>query len=135
MAAIDHSPPRGVVSVRAREQIILRVPMRIAPEMPGRGPPRIEWREKKGPRCVPLDSIAGAAVNDPGSVDVILRGGKRIRAELQDECPALDFYSGFYVRSSAGDRMICSGRDAVHSRSGGECEIERFRTLEPKVKR
>lgn len=130
LTAVDGPVTGGGSELRVRERIVIRVPVRPPP-----GTPSITWRERKGPRCVPLDGIAAAAVTEPGSVDMILRGGRRIRAELENECPALDFYTGFYLRSSDGDRMICADRDAVHSRSGGECEIERFRTLEPRQKR
>jgi hypothetical protein len=30
---------------------------------------------------------------------------------------------------------LCAGRDAVHSRIGGSCTIERFRRLLPSVRR
>jgi hypothetical protein len=130
MAAVDPSAGQIRSEVRIRERSVVRVPVR-----PPAAAPALRWREHKGPRCVPLDDIAGAAVTQSGSVDMILRGGRRIRAELEDACPALDYYTGFYLRSSAQDRMICADRDAIHSRSGGECEIERFRTLEPRHKR
>jgi len=48
-----------------------------------------------------------------------------------EACPALDFYSGFYLRPSA-DGQVCADRDTVHARSGGQCGIERFRTLVPR---
>lgn len=125
LAPAESPQPTERSEVRARERAMMRVPMR-------HGPPAspIKWRERRGPRCLSLEDIRGASVGDPGTVDMILRGGKRVRARLERACPALDYYSGFYLRSGAGDRMICAGRDAVHARSGGECEIERFRRLE-----
>lgn len=108
-----------------RQSVIIRVPTRpVAPPTP------IEWKESKGPKCLSMSTIAGAVVTDDDSVDLIFRGGDRIRAQLEDECPALDYYNGFYLRPTK-DQRICAGRDSIHSRSGGECEIRRFRTLTP----
>ena len=108
-----------------RQRLIVRVPIpRRAPDPPAR------WREKRGARCIDLGKVAGAAISAPDSVDMILRGGLRIRAELESECPALDFYSGFYLVPTA-DGRICADRDSIHARSGGECQIERFRKLVP----
>ena len=53
-----------------------------------------------------------------------------MRARLQDECPALDYYRGFYVRPQP-DGRICADRDAIRTRSGGDCGIDRFRRLVP----
>lgn len=108
-----------------RQSIIVRVPTQ-----PTRSPAPVEWKESKGPKCLSMSTIAGAAVTDHDSVDLIFRGGGRIRAQLEAECPALDYYSGFYIRPTE-DQRICAGRDSIHSRSGGECEIRRFRTLTP----
>jgi hypothetical protein len=108
-----------------RQQVIVRVPRRQVAQAP------IEWREKKGPRCIPMNALGGAAVTKPSSVDFMLRGGTRVRARLERECPALDYYSGFYISPTA-DGRICADRDAIHARSGGECQITRFRTLAPR---
>jgi hypothetical protein len=107
-----------------RERVIVRVPTR-----PARAP-AIKWKEKKGPKCISAEGLAGAALIDQDSVDLIARGGERTRAQLESACPAIDFYSGFYLMPSA-DRQVCAGRDSVHARSGGECQIKRFRKLVP----
>ncbi len=113
------------VDVTIRQRLIVRVPIpRPAPAPPTR------WRERRGERCIDLDRVGGASISSPDSVDIILRGGARIRAELESECPALDFYSGFYLVPTA-DGRICADRDSIHARSGGECQIERFRRLVP----
>ncbi|MBW8743521.1 MAG: hypothetical protein JF628_04120 [Sphingomonas sp.] len=62
------------------------------------------------------------------SVDLVLRGGYRMRARFSANCPGLDYYSGFYV-SAGADGKLCSGRDVIRDRAGGECEIEKFRQL------
>lgn len=123
---VNDTPPIALAQVIIRERVIVRIPSRVMAEQ------RItRWREKNGPKCIPLQGIAGAVLIDPETVDFILPGGPRVRAKLEASCPALDYYSGFYVRPG-DDGMICADRDAIHARSGGECEIERFRKLVPK---
>lgn len=107
-----------------RQRVILKVPARPAPPVVTR------WKEKKGPKCMTMASVAGAAVIERDSVDMILRGGQRIRAEFHRECPALGYYSGFYILPTE-DGQICAARDAVRTRAGGECTIKRFRKLVP----
>ena len=113
-----------------REQIIIRIPAR---RKAGPPPPRFGWQEKKGPECIPARAVAGAAMMGPNSVDLILRDKRRLRARLERSCPALDYYQGFYVRPSL-DGMICADRDVIRSRFGGECEIDAFRELKPKLR-
>ena len=105
-----------------RQQVIIRLPSRQPPPEPTR------WREKKGPKCIPADALAGAQISREG-VDLLLRGGKRVRARL-GRCPPLDYYSGFYIRPGP-DGRVCENRDAIHVRSGGSCEIDNFRLLVP----
>ena len=76
-----------------------------------------------------MNALAAAAIFKADAVDLMLRGGKRLRALLDDDCPALDFYSGFYITPS-DDGKICAGRDMIHSRAGGKCGIDKFKTLE-----
>ncbi|MBU3079270.1 hypothetical protein [Sphingomonas quercus] len=115
-------------SITIRQRVIVRVPV-PAPAKAAEAP-ITRWRERRGPRCIPLDDIAGAQITARDSVDLILRGGMRLRAELEDECPALDFYGGFYLRPGP-NRQICADRDEVHTRSGGQCVIERFKLMVP----
>ena len=90
----------------------------------------IKWEEKKGPDCILMNGLAGALVSSPTSIDIFMRGGLRLRAKLGKSCPSIDFYSGFYVRPTK-DGRICEDRDMIHSRSGGECKIDDFKTLVP----
>jgi hypothetical protein len=117
-----------------QQRVIVRVPRLPVGRMPLATrtvpPPPIKWVEKRGEKCVAVGSLAGAAITRADSVDLVLSGGKRVRARLADNCPALDFYSGFYLKP-AGDGMVCSSRDAIRSRSGGSCRIVSFRTLVP----
>jgi hypothetical protein len=62
-------------------------------------------------------------------VDFLLGNGVRVRAKFDERCPALDFYGGFYLKTE--DQRLCAGRDAVRSRMGGDCTIERFKHLVP----
>ena len=90
----------------------------------------IRWKESKGARCVPVRALAGAIITARDSVDLVLRGGSRVRARLERRCGGLDFYRGFYVKPSS-DGKICADRDTIHDRSGMQCEITVFRALTP----
>lgn len=91
---------------------------------------RVRVVEKKADDCVKVDQLAGFTVNRPDSVDLMLRDGKLLRAKLGVDCPALGFYSGFYVKPTK-DRKICAKRDSFRSRSGRLCDVEAFRKLVP----
>ena len=121
----------GVRTMIIEEQVIMRIPVR-----PWTPPHRIEWIEHKGPKCIPAGAIRGAALSGADHVDFLLAGRERIRAELDDNCPTLDFYGGFYLkRGKKDDDRVCAKRDSISSRIGAECEIRRFRRLEARVKR
>lgn len=118
--------PVLLAQLTIRQQIIIRVPTRPPPTDP------VEWKENNGPKCVPASALAGALVSKRG-VDLLLRGGRRVRARL-DRCPPLDYYSGFYVRPGP-DGRVCADRDTIRVRSGGSCEIDAFRLLVPARKK
>lgn len=119
--------PVAYAQLTIRQQIIVRVPARPRDDRPAQP---IEWKEGKGPKCVPAKAIAGATLLGRNSVDLVLRNNRRVRAKLERSCPALDYYHGFYIIPDP-DGRICADRDAIRSRMGGECEIERFRSLTP----
>lgn len=128
-------PREGQVIERMtiRQRVIIRVPaMPVARTSLAPTPalPPIVWVERAAPQCVPVSALSAATIMRANSVDLVLNGGKRLRARLGDECPALDFYSGLYLKRTA-DGMVCAERDAFRSRSGGECRIEGFRRLVP----
>ena len=108
-----------------RQQIIIRMPPRPAHSA---GASLVRWRESRGPRCVQARAVTGATALGRDSVDLILRDNSRIRARLDNSCPGLDFYRGFYVNGNP-DGLICSDLDSIRSLMGGECEIDQFRTL------
>lgn len=108
------------------DEVILRIPVRPRLSLP------IEWIEHKGPKCLPANLVAGAILSGPSSIDFIMRNRRRVRAVMDSDCPALDFYGRFYLQPE--DEYICAKRETIHSRVGGSCRIERFRTLIPQVK-
>jgi len=73
--------------------------------------------------------IRRALLSGPEQVDFILADRTRVRAKFDEDCPALDFYGGFYLQPQ--DERLCADRDAVHSRMGGSCTIDKFRLLVP----
>ncbi len=125
LAASDASveQPERVI---AQSEFILRIPVRPRPA------PSIIWVERDGPRCVAADDIRGAMLSGGDKVDFLLHDRRRVRALFSSECPALDFYSNFYITPE--DDRICARRDIIRSRSGGSCRIEQFKRLVPKLK-
>ncbi|MFL6733488.1 MAG: hypothetical protein ACJ8EY_02200 [Sphingomicrobium sp.] len=115
-----------VSRVMVQDEVIVRVPVEPTPH-------QFEWVEHKGPKCIDTEDIRGARLSGPEQVDFMLRNRKRIRAQFEDHCPALDFYQGFYLNTD--DDRLCAKRDSIHSRMGGSCRIERFRELTPKRRR
>lgn len=127
--APDASPvPEQYAQLSVRQQIIVRVWGR-----PDEESEPVDWKEGKRVKCVPSRAVAGAAHLRQESVDLVLGDQSRVRAKLENSCPALDYYNGFYITPHS-DGMICADRQSIRSRMGGECEIDAFRTLEP-VKR
>lgn len=120
----DPGEGQALAQLTIRQRVMIRVPQ-LAPVKP------VEWREKRASRCTTLDGIGGAAFTNNGTVDLYFSDGRRLRALLGDKCPAIDFYSGFYI-ARAADGQVCAKRDAVRSRSGAACEIRAFRRLVPK---
>lgn len=128
--AMAGDPPSSrqqeVRRVVIHDEVILRIPVRPRPSRP------IEWAEKKGPKCLQSSRIAGAMLSGPSSIDFVLRNRQRVRAVMDDECPALDFYDGFYLQPE--DDRICAKRETIRSRVGASCRIERFRLLVPQAR-
>jgi hypothetical protein len=111
-----------------QDEVILRVPVQPRPILP-----EFNWVEKKGPKCIPAGAIQRALLSGSEQVDFVLADRTRIRAQFDEDCPALDFYNGFYLTPEDG--KVCAKRDGIHSRIGRSCRIERFRRLVPKESR
>ena len=120
--------PVRLAQLTIHERLVIRVP-RVRR---GDAPPAVEWKEKKSVKCIAATAVTGAAVNEDGAVDLVLDGLRRVRAELDDRCPALAFYSGFYLKPGP-DGEVCARRDAFRSRSGAACAIRRLRMLVPRI--
>jgi hypothetical protein len=126
--AQDSRVPR-VTQLTIRQRIIIRIPALPARRVSGEvAPAEIRYAEKKGPKCIASRMLASSAITRPDSIDLVLSDGSRVRAKLGKHCPALDFYSGFYLKPDR-DGAICSDRDSVRSRAGDECQIDAFKKL------
>jgi hypothetical protein len=112
--------------VIVQDEVIFRIPIRP------RASPPVEWTEHKGPKCIPANMLAGAILSGPSSIDFVLRNRQRVRALMDTDCPALDFYKNFYLQPD--DDYVCAKREIIRSRAGGSCRIEKFRTLVPQYK-
>ena len=123
-AVVEQSVTRLVV----QDEVTIRVPVLPHPLVP-----QFEWEERKGPKCIPAAAIRRALLSGSKQVDFVLGPRVRMRALLDEDCPALDFYGGFYLQPP--DDRICAGRDEIHSRMGGSCTIERFTQLFAKFRR
>ena len=118
---------QSVTRLIVQDEVILRVPVQPRPLLP-----QFEWVEKKGPKCVRVADIQRALLSGSEQVDFILTDRGRIRAQFDEDCPALDFYGGFYLQLQ--DDRLCAHRDAIHSRIGTSCTIERFKQLVPRFR-
>jgi hypothetical protein len=129
MSAVQGAEPQTTVRrLIVQDELILRVPLRPRLVMP-----EIEWVEQRGPRCIDTGEIRGASLSGREHVDFLMFNRSRVRAEFSSDCPALDFYGGFYLKPE--DDRLCARRDSVHSRVGGSCRIERFMHLVPRPRR
>lgn len=127
--AVQTGPASQTITRMVVERtVIWRVPVQPRPMMA-----RIEWMERAGPRCIPIANIRRALLSGPEHVDFVFARGGRIRAQFEEDCPALDFYGNFYLQPQDG--RLCAGRDVVRSRLGESCTIDSFRQLVPRIKR
>jgi hypothetical protein len=130
-AAQPGPAPQTITRMVIEQTVIWRVPLQSRPVMA-----QIEWIEREGsagPKCIPVARIRRALLSGPEHVDFVFARGGRIRAQFDEDCPALDFYGNFYLQPQDG--RLCAGRDAVRSRLGESCTIGSFRQLVPRIKR
>jgi hypothetical protein len=109
-------------------EVIFRVPVAPRPAQQS-----VRWVEADGPKCVPMRAIRGALLSGRRNVDFVLSNRRRVRAKVDDDCPALDFYAGLYLEPE--DQFLCARRDSIYSRMGGNCRIRGFKQLEPQALR
>ena len=117
--------PEGQMSITGR--VVIRVESAPIPAAAMRAAP-VRWAEKNGPKCIVASQLAGAIVNGTDSVDLVFKGGSRMRAQLDDDCTALGYYGGFYLKTAA-DGQVCANRDTIRTRSGDSCSIGKFKRL------
>ena len=131
LAALSGITPTADRTEFAQLMIQQRVVVRI-PIAPVQAEPKaaVRWVEKKGPKCLGLNDLAGFVVRGPQTVDLFMRGGQRVRTRLEKQCTGVDLGYGFYVKPNA-DGRICADRDTLHARTGSKCEVERFNSLVP----
>ena len=118
---------QAVTRLMVQNEVVLRIPVLPRPLFR-----EFEWVEHKGPKCIPAGAIRRVLLSGPTQVDFILADRSRVRAQFDEDCPALDFYDGVYLQTA--DDRLCVRRDAVQSRIGGSCTIERFKQLVPKLR-
>jgi hypothetical protein len=124
---VPDSGNEQLAQLTIQQRVVIRVPLVNTQPEPTRP---LRWVEKKGPKCVESKGLAGAIVTGPREIDLVTRSGPRLRAELDSACRAVDLRFGFYIRPNA-DGKVCAERDTIHARTGGQCDIEKFRTLIP----
>lgn len=119
----------GVGQVSITGRVVIRVESSAPPAAAMRAVPvPVRWIEKSGPKCIAVNQLAGAIVNDTDSLDLVLKGGARMRAQLDDDCTALGYYGGVYLKTAA-DGQICAHRDMIRTRTGESCSIGKFKRL------
>jgi len=101
------------------------VPVKPMPALPSE-----QWLAGRSSRtaCIDVTRIGGAIVVDPRTLDVVMRGGKRWRITLAQQCPQLSYYGGFYYKPERSGKF-CAGRDRIMGRAGGECRVSRIAPL------
>lgn len=122
--------------VRIEQHVIIRITpgdpalLRDLP-LPEPQPAPEHMRERRIPPCMPVTMIAGVRPLASNRLLLFLRNRRLIAADLSRNCPARDFYLGFYI-SPTSDGQLCVGRDTIHSRAGTSCTISQVRELIPK---
>ena len=130
LGLVGSQADRGLPTVGrlvGEREMIFRVPVR-----PQIAAPRFDWVKSDSFKCVKTSAIRGAVLAGPDQLDLLLRDRQRIRASFDGNCPAIDYYGDFYLKSD--DHLICARRDSVHSRMGGSCRIEKFHRLVPTLR-
>ncbi len=126
--------------VRIEQRVTIRITPRPAPmpmaeamfdqQRSDEGGGGTRFTERKMGKCLPVAGIAGVQPASPDKLLLIMRDQRLVTAQLGKGCRSRDYYSGFLVAKNA-DGQICTGRDALLSRSGANCQVHTFRQLIP----
>lgn len=112
--------PQGPSSTpRYRPDMLVGIPQRTVSE---------SFVERRMGRCIPIGNIEGVQPDRGNALILYLRDRRLVRAQLDRECRARDFYSGFYL-SRSSDGRLCVDRDVLQSRSGANCRLSEMRQL------
>lgn len=130
--------PRSANQVRIEQSLRIRIepqgpssPPRYRPDMLVGIPQRSvseNFVERRMGKCIPIGNIAGVQPSGGNDLILYLRDRRMVRAQLERECRARDFYSGFYL-SHSSDGRLCVDRDTLQSRSGANCKLSELRQL------
>lgn len=122
------SPPMAHAEqlVIQRRVTIIHIPATPAP-MPGDKLVPVP-KQTASNRCLPLNQIYGAVVENERRVTLSLKGPRYYSLELADSCPALAYYEGFYFQPHRPG-LICAGRDTLIDRTGKPCAIRKIKQL------
>ncbi len=117
----------GLGLAQAARPQVAAVPVRPMPPATAE-----QWKAGKPSRkaCIDSSTIAGAVVVDPVTVDIVMRGGRRWRLGLAQQCPQLSYYGGFYYQPRVQGKF-CAGEDRIISRAGGACRVSQISELKP----
>lgn len=121
------------------QQVRVQAEVRVVPMRPAQPQQLDVWQVGKASTrtCIDVGAIAAAVMVDPGTVDIVLKGGKRWRLLLAQQCHQLSYYGGIYYQPvKAG--QFCAGKDRILSRAGGACRVQAIapmRQVKTKVKR
>lgn len=80
-------------------------------------------------QCIAIDDIRDSVIRNDRTIHLRMRGNVYYEMRLQNNCPGLSFYDGFYYRTTP-NRQLCGGLDMIMARSGSRCPIESFTRIE-----
>lgn len=136
-AAPVEAPAPAFDDIQFQVQVRQRVMIRITPLSRVSPPPPVAPRSEAPRRrvvddeprqCIPLADVAGVKLGQGRTLHLYMRDRRVISTLLERSCQVSSFYSGFYVERPA-DGMLCAGREALHARSGADCQLSAFREV------
>ena len=123
-AAVRQTVTRLIV----QDEVILRVPVQPRPMRR-----QIEWIEQKGPKCIPAGAIRARFCRAPSrSISCSPTAAAFARSSTRIARRSISTAASISSRRTSG---YARGRDAIHSRMGGSCTIERFKLLDAETQR